>query len=227
MTEENETLNLTIAQPTARYEQEIKKSRFILDIARVSNEEVAQAFVEKIRKQEHKATHNVWTYVLGPTDLIQRYSDDGEPAGTAGVPMLEVLKNNQLHDVVAVVTRYFGGIKLGAGGLIRAYAGTVADGIAQIGLVNQVLQQEVCITVGYAQYESLKYWLEQAEYQILDTQYGADVTLIVGVNKSNITEFEAQVTDTMAGQASFSLGEERIVEVPYSRSVSAQTSSLK
>lgn len=223
----SDTLNLTIAEKQAVYEQEIKKSRFILNIARIENEDDAQAFLEKIRKQERKATHNVWAYVLGETDSVQRYSDDGEPAGTAGVPMLEVIKNNQLHNVAAVVTRYFGGIKLGAGGLIRAYAGTVADGVADIGRVELVVQHEVLIEVAYSQFESLKYWLEQDSYQILDTEYGSTVTLTVGVEATNIEKFENDVTNETAGQASLIVGDERIVEVPYERDVTAKTSSLK
>ncbi len=223
----SDTLNLTIAEKQAVYEQEIKKSRFILNIARIENEDDAQAFLEKIRKQERKATHNVWAYVLGETDSVQRYSDDGEPAGTAGVPMLDVIKNNQLHNVAAVVTRYFGGIKLGAGGLIRAYAGTVADGVADIGRVELVVQHEVLIEVAYSQFESLKYWLEQNSYQILDTEYGSTVTLTVGVEATNIEKFENDVTNETAGQASLIVGDERIVEVPYERDVTAKTSSLK
>lgn len=223
----SDTLNLTIAEKQAVYEQEIKKSRFILNIARIENEDDAQAFLEKIRKQERKATHNVWAYVLGETDSVQRYSDDGEPAGTAGVPMLEVIKNNQLHNVAAVVTRYFGGIKLGAGGLIRAYAGTVADGVADIGRVELVVQHEVLIEVAYSQFESLKYWLEQNSYQILDTEYGSTVTLTVGVEATNIEKFENDVTNETAGQGSLIVGDERIVEVPYERDVTAKTSSLK
>lgn len=223
----SDTLNLTIAEKQAVYEQEIKKSRFILNIAQIENEDDAQAFLEKIRKQERKATHNVWAYVLGENDSVQRYSDDGEPAGTAGVPMLEVIKNNQLHNVAAVVTRYFGGIKLGAGGLIRAYAGTVADGVADIGRVELVVQHEVLIEVAYSQFESLKYWLEQNNYQILDTEYGSTVTLTVGVEATDIEKFENDVTNETAGQASLIVGDERIVEVPYERDVTAKTSSLK
>lgn len=223
----SDTLNLTIAEKQAVYEQEIKKSRFILNIAQIENEDDAQAFLEKIRKQERKATHNVWAYVLGENDSVQRYSDDGEPAGTAGVPMLEVIKNNQLHNVAAVVTRYFGGIKLGAGGLIRSYAGTVADGVADIGRVELVVQHEVLIEVAYSQFESLKYWLEQNNYQILDTEYGSTVTLTVGVEATDIEKFENDVTNETAGQASLIVGDELIVEVPYERDVTAKTSSLK
>ncbi|RRG17928.1 YigZ family protein [Weissella viridescens] len=220
-------LDLTIAQQSAMFEQDIKKSRFILHIARVADEDEAQTFITEIKKQERKANHNVWAYVLGKHDEIQRYSDDGEPAGTAGVPMLEVLKNNQLHNVVAVVTRYFGGIKLGAGGLIRAYAGTVAEGIADVGLVELVQQQEVMVTVAYSQFETIKYWLEQQGYQILATDYQTDVVLTVGVPTESIDDFTQAVEDQLAGKVNITVGAERVVERPYSRDISAKTASLK
>ncbi|WJI91769.1 YigZ family protein [Weissella viridescens] len=220
-------LDLTITQQAAVFEQDIKKSRFILNIARVANEEEAQTFINDIKKQERKANHNVWAYVLGKKDEVQRYSDDGEPAGTAGVPMLEVLKNNQVHNVVAVVTRYFGGVKLGAGGLIRAYAGTVADGIAEVGLVELVKQQEVQLTVDYSQFETIKYWLEQHEYQILAVDYATEVVLTVGVEADAITAFTQAIENQLAGKVTIVVGAERMVERPYSRNISAKTTSLK
>jgi len=225
MTEEY--LNLTITPQEATWEQDIKKSRFILNVARITTEDEAREFVGRISQQERKANHNVWTYVLGDKDQIQRYSDDGEPAGTAGVPMLEVLKNNQVHNVVAVVTRYFGGIKLGAGGLIRAYAGTVADGLVDIGLSELVVRQAVQINVSYASYETVKYWLDTNEYMITDTQYATDVAVTVPVLPNNLEAFENQIQDLLNGQAIFTLGEEQIFELPYDRNVSAATSSLK
>lgn len=132
-----DTTYITIEKSSFVYEQIIKKSRFIVQMQRVQNETEAQDFIKQIQKNHNKANHNVWTYVLGPHSEIQRASDDGEPSGTAGTPMLEVLNNNQLRDVVVVQTRYFGGIKLGAGGLIRAYAGTLADAIMAGGLVQK------------------------------------------------------------------------------------------
>lgn len=220
-------LNLTIAPQDAIWEQEIKKSRFILNVARINSEEEAREFIARISQQERKANHNVWTYVLGDHDQVQRYSDDGEPAGTAGVPMLEVLKNNQVHNVVAVVTRYFGGIKLGAGGLIRAYAGTVADGLVNVGLVELVSRQSITLSVGYGAYDGLKYWLDTNEHMISDTQYTTGVDVTVPVLPKDIEIFEAQVKDLLNGQVTFTHGDEQIFELPFDRSVSAATSSLK
>lgn len=218
---------ITIAKSEYTWEQTIKKSRFIVNMARVETEEDARTFIDRINKEHNKATHNVWSYMLGNRDQVQRYSDDGEPAGTAGVPMLEVFKNNEVHDIVAVVTRYFGGIKLGAGGLVRAYAGTVAGGIAELGLVERIQRHKMSIRVDYKNYEPLKYWLEQHEFTILDTQYDTGVTLTVPVADDATESFEASVQDLLAGQADLTVGEVYFFEVPYDKRVTAQTSSLK
>ena len=218
---------VTIAADEYTWEQVIKKSRFIVNMARVTSEEEAREVIDRINKEHNKATHNVWSYMLGDRDQVQRYSDDGEPAGTAGVPMLEVLKNNEVHDVAAVVTRYFGGIKLGAGGLVRAYAGTVAGGIAELGLVQRIQRHKMSLRIGYKNYEPLKYWLEQHEYVILDTQYDTGVTLVVPVSDEEMASFETDVTDLLSGQVTVEVGDVDLFEVPYEKRVTAQTSSLK
>ena len=110
----------------------IKGSRFICSLKRVTDEEEAKAFIQGVKKEHWKATHNCSAYLIGDTNHIQRAHDDGEPSGTAGVPMLEVLKKNDLRYVAAVVTRYFGGTKLGAGGLIRAYGKSVSSALRSI-----------------------------------------------------------------------------------------------
>jgi len=115
-------------------EIEIKKSRFICSLKRIKTEEEAKDFIQALKKEHWKANHNCSAFVLGEKNDIQRSSDDGEPSGTAGVPMLEVLKKNELINVVAVVTRYFGGTKLGAGGLIRAYSSAVSHALNEIGM---------------------------------------------------------------------------------------------
>ena len=116
-----------------------KKSRFIAHIAPAQTEEEAQAFIEKIKKQYWDARHNCWAYSIGEKQPALRCSDDGEPSGTAGKPMLEVLTGQELHNVVAVVTRYFGGIKLGAGGLTRAYSQAVAEALKEANIVEKHL----------------------------------------------------------------------------------------
>ncbi|MGL5207238.1 MAG: YigZ family protein, partial [Acidaminococcaceae bacterium] len=117
-----------------QHEIVIDKSRFICTLKKVATEEEAQEFIKEIKKKYWDATHNCSAYIVGETGMAQRSSDDGEPSGTAGLPMLEVLRKNHLHNVAAVVTRYFGGIKLGAGGLVRAYTNSVATAIEGAGI---------------------------------------------------------------------------------------------
>src|SRR5690625_1378926 len=127
----------------------IKKSRFIGYVKRVETEEDAQAFIQSIKKKHHDATHNCSAYMVGEHDQIQKANDDGEPSGTAGIPILEVLKRQNLKNTAVVVTRYFGGIKLGAGGLIRAYSQTTAEAIKATGVVKRELMQGIAIKVDY------------------------------------------------------------------------------
>ena len=130
-------------------QEEIKKSRFLCHVKRVYTEEEARDFIAAIKKEHYKATHNCSAFVIGEQFEIKRTSDDGEPSGTAGVPMLGVLENHELTNVCCVVTRYFGGIKLGAGGLIRAYAGSVAQAVKEIGLVEIKEQVGLGISLTY------------------------------------------------------------------------------
>lgn len=127
----------TIAEPV-RQENIIEKSRFICTLAKVSSEAEAQDFIKSIKKEYWDATHNCSAYIIGKNSQTERSNDDGEPSGTAGLPMLEVLRKNSLYNVAAVVTRYFGGIKLGSGGLVRAYTGSVAQGVRKAGLAEIV-----------------------------------------------------------------------------------------
>ncbi|WP_337020026.1 YigZ family protein, partial [Oceanobacillus massiliensis] len=122
-------------------QQIIQKSRFIGYVRRVESEEAAHDFIQEIKKKHHDATHNCSAYIIGEHDQIQKANDDGEPSGTAGVPILEVLKKQHLKDTAVVVTRYFGGIKLGAGGLIRAYGSTTSHAINETGVVERQLMQ--------------------------------------------------------------------------------------
>src|SRR5699024_9512952 len=128
----------------------IQQSRFIGYVKRVETEEDAQKFIQESKKKHHDATHNCSAYMIGEHDQIQKANDDGEPSGTAGIPMLEVLKKQGLKDTAVVVTRYFGGIKLGAGGLIRAYGNTTSQAIQATGIVRRQLMQGFSITVDYA-----------------------------------------------------------------------------
>ena len=152
-------------------EEEIKKSRFICQLKRVETEEEGREFIAQIKKEHYKATHSCSAMIIGENAEIKRSSDDGEPSGTAGVPMLTVLEKQGLTNVVAVVTRYFGGIKLGAGGLIRAYAGSVANALKEIGIVEVKEQDGLKLTLSYPQYQIFSNFLQAENLQEFDTEF--------------------------------------------------------
>src|SRR5690554_5459159 len=133
------------------HEIEIKKSRFICHLFRVTTEDEARAHIETVRKEHWNANHNCTAWIIGEKQANQRSSDDGEPSGTAGMPMLEVLRRRELTDTLAIVTRYFGGVMLGAGGLIRAYGGAVTDALDAIGVVERV---PLAVVQAVADYET-------------------------------------------------------------------------
>lgn len=190
-----------------QHEIEIKKSRFICFLKRIDSEEEAKDFIQQIKKEHWKANHNCSAFVLGDHHEIQRSSDDGEPSGTAGVPMLEVLKKNELINVCAVVTRYFGGTKLGAGGLIRAYSGSVAQAIVHTGIVEGRLQQEVFVQLDYPNWGKMENFIASENLAVKDTQFTDRVVVTCMVDENQVDDFEAQVTDLLNGQVSFTTGE--------------------
>ncbi|MFC4772110.1 YigZ family protein [Enterococcus hermanniensis] len=189
-----------------QHEIEIKKSRFICFLKRISSEKEAKDFIQQIKKEHWKANHNCSAFVLGERNEIQRSSDDGEPSGTAGVPILEVLKKNDLINVCAVVTRYFGGTKLGAGGLIRAYSGATAQAITDVGIVEGRLQQEILVHLNYQNWGKLENFLTQEKIAVKETQFTDQVITTCMVDESSVADFESQVTDLLNGQAHFSNG---------------------
>ena len=177
-------------------QEEIKKSRFICHVKRVYSEEEARAFIAAIKKEHYKATHNCSAFIIGEKSDIKRTSDDGEPSGTAGVPMLGVLEKHNLTNLCVVVTRYFGGIKLGAGGLIRAYAGSVALAIKEIGLVEIKEQAGLRLQLSYSQYQDFTNFLKVQNLEETDTIFTelVDTTIYIDKNikeitKRNLTEF--------------------------------------
>lgn len=187
-------------------EIEIKKSRFICSFKRVTTEEEAKTFIQAVKKEHWKANHNCSAFVIGDKSEIQRSSDDGEPSGTAGIPMLEVLKKNELINVVAVVTRYFGGIKLGAGGLIRAYTQAVSHGLTEIGIVEGTLQQELAVAITYPQLGKLENFLELQQVTVKETRYTDQVIVVCMVDETDISQFKATVTELLNGQVTFEEG---------------------
>lgn len=177
-------------------QEEIKKSRFICHVKRVYSEEEARAFIAAIKKEHYKATHNCSAFIIGEKSDIKRTSDDGEPSGTAGVPMLGVLEKHNLTNLCVVVTRYFGGIKLGAGGLIRAYAGSVALAIKEIGLVEIKEQAGLRLQLSYSKYQDFTNFLKVQNLEETDTIFTelVDTTIYIDKNikeitKRNLTEF--------------------------------------
>lgn len=189
------------------FEIEIKKSRFICHLKRVEAEEEAITFIEDIKKEHAKATHNCSAYLIGEHDEIQRAHDDGEPSGTAGVPMLEVLKKEGLKNVVTVVTRYFGGVKLGAGGLIRAYGNAVSKGIAEVGLVEGNLQQEIQATIDYPALGKVENLLRESTYTIKDILYTDKVTFVCLVKEDEGEQFFTDMIEWVSNQVDFTVGE--------------------
>ncbi len=205
---------LTIAKNTT-YEQTIKKSRFICSIARVSSEEEAQQFITSIQAANKKATHNCFAYMIGDNDQIQRESDNGEPSGTAGIPILESLKLAKIHNVVAVVTRYFGGIKLGAGGLIRAYSNTTTEAIHQAGLVQRIKQAILKITVTYALHDPLLYYLKENNLEVAGEEYGVNVETSIYVNETDLEDVKEKFINRFNDQLQITEGDQRFNEIPY------------
>ncbi|MBH0173813.1 YigZ family protein [Fictibacillus sp. 23RED33] len=204
--------NYLTVKNEGQHEIVIEKSRFIAHIARATTEDEAQAFIQKIKKEHNSATHNCSAYLIGETDNIQKANDDGEPSGTAGVPMLEVLKKRQLKDTVAVVTRYFGGIKLGAGGLIRAYGKSVSEGLNHIGVVERQLQQIVHITVDYTLLGKMENELRNSVYPIKEMNYMEKVEIQMFVPIKEKKTFKEWIIDLSNAQSEIVFGKEEYLE---------------
>lgn len=170
-------------------ENVISKSRFIAYIKPVSTENEAKAFIDEIKTKHKDATHNCSAYTVGPKMNIQKANDDGEPSGTAGIPMLEILKKQEIHNVCVVVTRYFGGIKLGAGGLIRAYSGAVRDVIYDIGRVELREAIPVTVTLDYDQTGKFEYELASTTFLLREQFYTDKVSYQIDVVKNEYDAF--------------------------------------
>lgn len=205
---------LTIKQDGV-HEIEIKKSRFICSLKRVTTEEEAKLFIAQIKKEHWKASHNCSAFIIGERSEIQRSSDDGEPSGTAGIPMLEVLKKNKLINVVAVVTRYFGGTKLGAGGLIRAYGQSVSQTLTEIGLVQGKQQQELILTIDYTNLGKAQNFIENSDYFLKDLVYEERVKMICLIDVLLVNHFIEDITQQLNGQLTIEKGSISYHEIPY------------
>ena len=195
-------------------QEEIKKSRFICHAKRVYSEEEARDFITAIKKEHYKATHNCSAFIIGERSEIKRTSDDGEPSGTAGVPMLGVLENHNLTNVCVVVTRYFGGIKLGAGGLIRAYAGSVALAVKEIGIIEIKEQVGIAIQMSYAQYQEYSNFLKEHDLMELETNFTDQVDTMIYVDKEEKENIKAALVEFFNGKVTLTDQGLREVEVP-------------
>ncbi len=200
--------------PTGSGESEYteKRSRFLGHIRCVESEEEAKAFIAETKKQYYDARHNCWCYII--RGGAERYGDDGEPQGTAGIPMLEVLRREGVTNAVCVVTRYFGGVLLGAGGLLRAYTKTAKDALdaAGISVVRRWIEAEV--PCSYSQAEKLKTEIVSADGVISDMEYAADVTVKVLVPEEMAERFAARIFDVTAGSVKVRATGESFKAVP-------------
>ncbi|WP_427339055.1 YigZ family protein [Caloranaerobacter sp. DY30410] len=179
----------------------INKSRFIGYAKPINSEQEALEFINEIRTKHRDATHNVYAYVFGENNNIQRYSDDGEPTGTAGIPVLEVIKKEDLRNVVVVVTRYFGGIKLGAGGLVRAYTKGAKIGIEAGTIVEKVLFKRIMTRIDYTLYGKVENDLLKDGYIIDNVTYDTAVNLFILCEIDKIEELKNILIDITNGRA--------------------------
>ncbi|MFD7532936.1 YigZ family protein [Streptomyces sp. NPDC059849] len=190
------------------HETEINRSRFICALAPAATEQEAQDFVARVRKEHPTATHNCFAYVIGADASVQKASDDGEPGGTAGVPMLQMLTRREMRYVVAVVTRYYGGVKLGAGGLIRAYGGVVGEALDALGTITRRRYRLATITVGHQRAGRLENDLRATGRTVRDVRYAEAVVIEIALPDADVEAFRGWLADATAGEAGLELGGE-------------------
>ncbi|WP_156723728.1 YigZ family protein [Streptomyces apocyni] len=190
------------------HETEVSRSRFLCALAPAATEQEAQEFLARVRKEHPTASHHCWAYVIGADASVQKASDDGEPGGTAGAPMLQMLLRRDMRYVVAVVTRYFGGVKLGAGGLIRAYGGAVGEALDTLGTLTRRRFRLATITVDHQRAGKLENDLRMTGRAVRDVRYGEAVTIEIGLPDADVDTFRGWLADATAGTAVLALGAE-------------------
>lgn len=203
-------MNYFTIRDESKAEFKEKKSIFIGQVKRVETEDEAKEFIRKIKNQHKEARHNVYAYIIGENRMIQRYSDDGEPHGTGGIPMLEVLKKSEITDVVAVVTRYFGGILLGTGGLARAYSKGASLAIKEAGVVEKVKGISLQIVVEYDLLGKLQHVCLDRNTHIENIEYTDKVKIEILCEFTNLEKLESQITEVTSGKALFEEGEPKM-----------------
>jgi len=184
----------------------INKSRFIGLAAPIRSEEDAHALQREVRDTHPEASHHCFAYRIGDSDEVQRASDDGEPSGTAGRPILEVIEREQLHYAIVIVTRYFGGTLLGAGGLVRAYAQTTSAAIREAGVVVQTLHSLLCIDVDYTKFGKLEYELPRLGYPLEHVAFTQRVAIEIHVPGDRVAFVKEWIADQTSGQATVAIG---------------------
>lgn len=189
-------------------EKIIEKSRFLTYSAHVESEAEARAFIAEIRSRHSLATHVCYAFISDKTGNLQRFSDDGEPQGTAGVPILEVLKNKKLFETAVAVVRYFGGIKLGAGGLVRAYSSCAAENLDGADIRVLEMCEEYLLKVEYTGIDGVQKYVSSHPCSLLSTDYGEKVLFRIAVKKSQAKEFIEGLVDYMQGRVTADKGEE-------------------
>ena len=193
----------------ATFEFEEKKSIFIGNVKRVSSEEEAKKFVNEIKSKYKDAKHNVYAYIIGENMLIQRRTDDGEPQGSAGIPVIDVIKNKGITDTAIVVTRYFGGILLGVGGLARAYSKAASESINKGKIVLKVKGKSLSMTVNYDLLGKLQYLFEKKQWYIDNTEYTDKVVLSINFANEELETAKMVINEITSGNCSFVEGIEK------------------
>ena len=179
----------------------IEKSRFICSVKRVDGEDEAKSFVSAIKEKYPDATHNCYAYIADENGFYIKFSDDGEPQGTAGMPMLEVLKNKKLFCTAVVVTRYFGGVKLGAGGLVRAYADCTAKGVEKCGVVENIYAVTVSVDVSFSLYPKVQKYFYSVTSNVVNTDYKSDgVTITFEIPENLLEKVKKDFADMSSGK---------------------------
>lgn len=192
---------------------DIKRSKFITYTFFCETEEEVLKNLESIQKKHFDATHNCYAYIIGKNQLIQRFSDDGEPSGTAGMPILEVIKNNNLTNILIVVTRYFGGVKLGAGGLVRAYAKGAAEGIEESVICEKRPFKMLKISFDYTFFGAIQNLLMNENYKIIDKEFTDEVMISLYVDEKELDSFKETMVNFTNNKITFEECGEKFLSV--------------
>ncbi len=201
----NESYKVIISEGTGEIVE--KKSRFIAGVFKVESAKEAEEKIAEVSKKYWDARHNCYAYVIGANSEITKCSDNGEPSGTAGKPILEVINGSGITNVLIIVTRYFGGVLLGTGGLVRAYTQAAQAGLAASEVGEMVYAQKLTVVVGYNMINNVQYFFSQNDITVLDSRYEAEVQFDICVRESDVDKTKAGLTQKTEGQLKVIEGE--------------------